>query len=187
MGVVVSSSPLVSAAPSPSGGGLLTLFLCSSVGPLPWERVLHGLLYCGSFLQAVVLHTLLQCGSPAGSQVLPANLLQHGLLSPWGHRSCQDPAPARVCHRVTASFGHPPPVVWGPPQAAGVFCSIVNLHGCRAQLPHHGLHHGISAPAPVAPPTPPSSLTWVSAQLFLSHILTPFSGCCCIAGFFSPS
>lgn len=32
---------------------------------------------------------LLQCGSPMGSQVL-ANLLQSGLIFPWGHRSCQE-------------------------------------------------------------------------------------------------
>ena len=78
---------------------------CSSVGPF------HGV---QSFR-----NRLLQRGSPAGSQVLPANLLQRGLLSPWGHRSCQEPAPARASHGVTASFGHPPALVWGPPWAAG--------------------------------------------------------------------
>jgi len=31
----------------------------------------------------------LQCGSPIGSQALPANLLQCGLLSPLVYRSCQ--------------------------------------------------------------------------------------------------
>ena len=87
VGVVVSSSHFVSAAPSSSGGGLLTLSPCSSVGSLPRQTVLHVLLQRESFPQAAVLHELLQRGSPTGSQVLPANLLQRGLLSPWGHRS----------------------------------------------------------------------------------------------------
>uniref|UniRef100_A0A8C0C4D5 Uncharacterized protein n=1 Tax=Buteo japonicus TaxID=224669 RepID=A0A8C0C4D5_9AVES len=62
--------------------------------------------------------TLLQRGSPTGSQVLPENLL-HGLLSPQIRRSCQEPAPARGSHGVTASFGNPPAPAWGPPRAAG--------------------------------------------------------------------
>jgi len=62
--------------------------------------------------------------SPSGTDSssvgpLPANLLQRGLLSPWIHRSCQEPAPAQALHRVTASFGHPPDPVWGAPWAAG--------------------------------------------------------------------
>jgi len=49
-----------------------------------------------------------------GPQVLPANLLRRGLLSPWVCRSCQEPAPAWSPHGVTASFRHPPAPVWGP-------------------------------------------------------------------------
>lgn len=63
MGAVVTSPHLVSAAPSSSGGGLLTFFPCSSVGSLPQETLLHQLLRCESFLQAVVLHKLPQHGS----------------------------------------------------------------------------------------------------------------------------
>ena len=85
--------------------GLQFFTNCSSVGPF------HGL---QSFR-----HRLLQRGSPTGSQVLPENLLQRGLLSPQIRRSCQDPAPARGSHRVTASFGNPPAQAWGPPWAAG--------------------------------------------------------------------
>uniref|UniRef100_A0A8C0B7T3 Sphingomyelin phosphodiesterase acid like 3B n=1 Tax=Buteo japonicus TaxID=224669 RepID=A0A8C0B7T3_9AVES len=77
---------------------------CSSVGPS------HGL---QSFRS-----TLFQCGSPVGSQVLPENLLR-GLLSPRIWRSCQEPAPTRASHRVTASFKHPPALAWGLPWAAG--------------------------------------------------------------------
>ena len=136
MGVWVSSSHVVSAVPSSSGGGLLTLFPCSSVGSLPWETVLHELLQCESFPRAAVLHKLLQHGSlPRGAvlqeQTAPA-WVPRGVtspaskpapawapLSPWGHRSCQEPAPARASHGVTASFGHPPAPAWGPPRAAG--------------------------------------------------------------------
>lgn len=39
----------------------------------------------------------------------------HGVIGP-----ASKPAPARAFHRVTASFGHLPALVWGPPQAAGV-------------------------------------------------------------------
>jgi len=119
MEVVVSSSQVVSAAPSSSWGGLLTLCPCSSVGSLPWETVLHKLLQCASFPWGAALHKLLQSGSPMGSQVLPENLLHLVLLSPWDHRSCQEPAPAQASHGVTASFGHPPAIVWGPSWAAG--------------------------------------------------------------------
>ena len=55
MGVAVSSSHVVSATPSSSGGGLLTLFPCSSVRSLPQETVLHELLQRDSFSQATVL------------------------------------------------------------------------------------------------------------------------------------
>jgi len=111
MGVTVSSSHVVSAAPSFSLGGLLTLFPCSSVRSLSEETVLHELLQCGSFPWATALHELRQYGSllwsagiqeqaapawvPTGSQALPASLLRRGLLSPRVHRSWQEPAPAR--------------------------------------------------------------------------------------------
>jgi len=75
---------------------------CSSVGPS------HGV---QSFR-----NRLLQRWSTMGSQVLPANLLQLGLHSPWVHRSFQDPAPARALSLLQV---HPPAPVWGPPRAAG--------------------------------------------------------------------
>ncbi|KAK4832711.1 hypothetical protein QYF61_025172 [Mycteria americana] len=115
---------------SPSHG--LQFFTnCSSVGPF------RGVQSCRN--------RLLQRGSPMGSQVLPANLLQHGLLSPWVHSSCQEPAPAQASHRVTASFGciH---LLWRGvlPGLQVDICSTVNLHGLQVDsLPHHGLHHGL--------------------------------------------
>ena len=130
-GVAVGSSPVVSAAPSSSGGGLLTFFPCSNMGSFPRETVLHELLPCVSFPGAAAVHKLLQRGSfpwvtvlqtqtapvwvpSTRSPVLPASLLQRGLLSPWVHRSCQEPAPSWASHRVAASFRHLPALVWGP-------------------------------------------------------------------------
>ena len=57
--------------------------------------------------------------------------------------------------------------IFAPPVTSmgcrGTAClTMVFTMGCR----------GISAPAPGAPPPPPSSLTLVSAELFLSHILS---------------
>jgi len=106
---MVSSSHVVSATPSSSGEGLLTLFPCSSVRSPSRETVLHKLLQSESFSWAAALHELPEHGflprgavlqeqaAPAwvltGSHALPANLLWCGLLSPWVHRSWQEPAP----------------------------------------------------------------------------------------------
>lgn len=62
---------------------LFTLFPCSSVGSLPQDTVLHYLLQCESFPQAVVLYQVLQHGFPTGSQVLPAPCSHVG--SPQSH------------------------------------------------------------------------------------------------------
>jgi len=159
MGVTVSSSHAVSAAPSSSGGGILTLCPCSRVRSLSLETVLHKLLQRESFPWAAALHEMPQRGSlprgavlqeqaapawvPHGSQALPANLLQRGLLSPWGHRSWQEPAPARAPHGVTASFRHPSAPAWGPFHGLQVeICSTVDLHRLQGHSPpHHALHH----------------------------------------------
>jgi len=59
--------------------------------------------------------------------------------------------------------------------------STVDLHGLQGDsLPHCGLDHGLqgklcSSAWSTFPP--PSALTLVSAELFLSHILTPLSSC----------
>jgi len=64
---------------------LLTLLLSSSLGPDPWETIVHELLQCGSFPQAAILH----------------ELLQHGSL-PWGAVLQEQTAPAWVPHGVTS-------------------------------------------------------------------------------------
>lgn len=79
---------------------------------------------------------LLQQGSPVGSKVLPANLLQCGLLFPWIHRFFQKSARVWSSNRVTASFRHPPALV-------GVSCMLPHVPpwAAGAQMLHHGLHH----------------------------------------------
>ena len=154
---------------------------CSSVGPI------HGV---ESFRS-----TLLQCGSLVGSQVLPENLLQCGLLSPQIRRSCQEPAPARASHGVTASFEHPPALAWGPPWAAGGYLLHCGPPWAAGGQPASCLTMGIttgcrvlSALAPGASPPPPSSLTWVSAGLFLSYSPSSLQQqlLLCRLGFFFP-
>ena len=114
---------------------------------------------------------------------------------PWGHKSfqetcssmgsslhrsagpCQEPAAAQTSHGVTASSQA------STCSSVGLLCGLqvdLCIHGSSI----HGLQghscftmvctmgcRGIPAPAPGAPPVPPSALTLVSAELFLSHIL----------------
>jgi len=125
---------------------------CSSVGSLSWERVLHKLLQHESFPHGAVL----QRGSSVGSQVLPSNLLQCGLLSFHGSTG---PASSLLQHRLPMGSQPPSgiPMLWH-----GVFhrlqveiCSTVDLHGLQGHsLPHQCLLHscrGISALVSGAP------------------------------------
>jgi len=149
MRVVVRSSHDVSAAPSSS----------SPAPALPRETLVHELLQ----------------QSPMGSQALPANLLQHGLLSLQGHSSYQKPAPMWAPHGVTASFGHSLLQRGVLPGLQVGICSPVGLHSCRDSLPSPW-----SAPWAAgnlcsgawSTSCPPSALILGSAELFLLHILT---------------
>jgi len=167
---MVSSSHMVSATPSSSWEGLLTLLPCSSMGSLPQETVLHDLLQHGYFPQAAVLHKLLQHGSfPQGAvlqEQAAAVWVPHVVTSP-----ASKPAPEWAPHGVTASFGHP--LLW-----CGVL-HVLQVETCST-VDHHGLQgtacltmvfstccRGISTPAPGAPLPP--SLTLGAAELFLSY------------------
>jgi len=186
MGVVVSSSHVVSAAPSSSH------FPCSSVGSLSWETVLHELLQHEFFPQAAVLHELLQRGF-----LPPGAVLQ------------EQAAPAWVPHRVTSPASKPAPA-WAPlsvgPQVLPGACSsmgsprghnLLQASTCSSvgsSMVRRGTAclttvfsagcRSISAPAPGAPPPSPFSLTFVSTELLLSRIATPlFCFNCHYAGF----
>jgi len=159
MGVMVSSSQVVSAAPSSSGGGLLALFPCSSVRSLSRETALHRLFQGESFPRAAALHELPQCGSfPRGEvfqeQAAPA-WVPHGVTSPaskpapaWAPLSTGPQVLAGAYSSVELPTGsrHPSGIHL---LQRGVFhrlqveiCSTVDLHGLQGEnLPHHGLHH----------------------------------------------
>ena len=127
--------------------GLQLFMKCSSVGPF------HGV---QSFR-----NRLLQCGSPSRSQVLPANLLQRRLSA-----GSQPPSGTSTCSSIGSSLG----CRWiSAPPWTTMACRETT---CLTMILTTG-HRGISGPAPGAPPAPPSSLTLVSVELFLSHVLTP--------------
>ena len=99
-----------------------------------------------------------------GPQVLAGTCSSVG--SPQGHSLLW----ASPCSSVGSSLGcrwRSAPL-WTSMGCRGTAClTMVFSSGCR----------GTSAPAPGAPPHLPSALTLVPAGLFLSHILTPLSGC----------
>jgi len=171
------------ATPSSSGGGLLTLFPCSRVRSLSQETVLHKLLQSESFPWDAVLQ---EKAAPAW--------VPHGVTSPaskpalaWASLSTQPQVLAGAC----SSSGSPR----GRSFLQASTCSSVAslLWAAGGDLLHRGLpwtargqpaspwsssqvaregsllrHFGHLLP-------PPSSLTFVSAELFLSHSLTPLS------------
>lgn len=100
---------------------LFTLFPCSRVGPFPGERVLHELFLYGPFTQAADLQEqTAPVWIPTGSQVLPENLLQYGLLS-TGCSPCQAQALPRL---------HPPGISTYPGIGLPMGCSVCTL-SCR--------------------------------------------------------
>ena len=131
MGLAVSSPHIVSAAPSSSGEGLLTLFPCSSMGDSPpWTSPAWLLpVGCRSSWTAPAWVASMGC-SPSGrgcSSIGP----------PGGKKSCQQTrssvgsyfhgstgaARSLLQHGLsmgpTASFGHPLTLAWGPPWTVG--------------------------------------------------------------------
>ena len=175
MVVTVSSSHI--AASSSSGVGLLTLFLCSSVGSLPREAVLHEPLQCGSFPRAAVLHELLQCGSLLQAAVLQAQTalawVPHGVTSPaskpapaWAPVSTDPQVLPGACSSAGFPRGHSllqAPTCSGVGSSPG--CRWISAPpwtslGCRGTACLTMVFptgcRGISAPTPGAPPPPPS-------------------------------
>jgi len=156
MGVVVSTLHIVSASPSSSVGGLLTLCPCSSMGSLLWDTVLHK-------LSNVRLSYRLQIFTNCSSMSL------FHVCFPQGAVLQEQAAPAWVPHGVIGPASKPA-LVWAPLSTGlqvlpggsqspsgihllqrGVFhelqveiCSTVDLHGLqRDRLLHHGLLHGL--------------------------------------------
>jgi len=141
MGVVVSSSHVVSAAPSsshsspaPAWGpslGRQSSTNFSTVGPS------HGLQFCTNCPNVGPFHgvpcfrkRLLQLGSPTGSQVLPGACSSAG--SPQGHSLLQAPPAPVWGFSLGCGWGSAPP--WAS-MAAGTAClTMVCSMGCREPL-----------------------------------------------------
>jgi len=145
MGVMVSSSHMVSAAPSFSEGRLLTLFHCSSVRSLSWETVLHKLLQCESFPWTAALHKLPQHGS-----------------FPWGAVLQTQTAPAWIPHGITSPASKTA-LAWAPlstgPQVLAGACSRVGLPmGPQSPSGIHLLWRGV----------PSTGYRWISAAPWTS-------------------
>lgn len=117
---------------------------------------------------------LLWCGSLTGSQILPENLHQCGLFS-TDCSSCQEPACVRDVHGSQLCLRH----TVCSSRGAGGYLIHCDPQGCREMtwLTMTGITscRGISALVPGAPPPSASPLTLVSADLFLSCLLSPLS------------
>lgn len=100
---------------------------------------------------------LLKHGSTVGSKVLPADLLQCGLLFPWFHRFFQEPAPVWVSNRIAAASGMH--LLWdllhAPP------CTSMGCRGTDTS-PWSAPHTSGESLAPRTLPTLPSSVIWGS-------------------------
>jgi len=135
---------------------------CSNVDPLwghkPCQQTCSGM---GSSLHSSIgpSRSLLQCGLSMGSQPRSHTFTCSTVGSSLGYRWISAPSWASMGCRRTACL------------------TIVFITGCR----------GISALVSRAPPPPPSSLTLVSAELFL-HIfsLLSLAAVAVAQGFFPP-
>jgi len=180
------------------------------MGSLPWETVLHKFLQRESFPRAAALHELLQQRShPSGCS--PSGAGCSGVGPPQGHKSCQQTCSGvgSTLHKVTGParslLQREIPMESQPPSGAPACSGEGSFPGYRwisaPQWTSMGFRgttcltmvcstscRGIAAPVPGAPPPPPSSLTLVTAELLLSHHVTPLSCCKCsyTGGFFSP-
>lgn len=169
MGMVMfSPSHVVSATVSSSGGGLLPLLQCgvSSIGdsfttsPM-WvlPTVHYKLLRAGPFHGVQFFrNALLQHSFPMGSQVLTANLLQHGLpfssgtqVLPVYRASLGSSKGFSQDHKP--SFGPPLALMWASPQAAG-----------------GPLLHWTPPWAAEAQPDSPWSTPWIVREYLLQHL-----------------
>jgi len=164
MGAEESSSHFVSAALFSSSGGLLTLFHSSSMSSLSQETVLHKLLQHKSFPWAAALHKVPQCGSlPMGCS--PSGTGCSNVGPPQGYKPSQQTC-SSVGSLPRATGGYLihrglPQTAEGQPASPWSSSRAAREHSLLQHLEH------------ILPPS--SSMTLVSAELLLSHRLTPLS------------
>jgi len=210
MSVTVSSSHVVSAALCPSWRRLLILLPCSSMRSLSQETVLHKLFQRESFLQAAALHQL-----PQGGSLPLAAVLQEQAAPVWvPHRltsSASKPAPAwaplsmgpQVLAGACSSTGLPTgsqlpsgihllqcgvpsmgyrwisALPWTSTDCRGTTClTMIFIMSCKGRLSALTFW---ATPAP-----PPSSLTLVPAELFLSQSHSSLHTAVLLQSFFFP-
>jgi len=193
MGVVVSSPHIVSAAPSSSEGdsshsapapawgpsygrqfstnfsnvspsrGLQLFMNCPSMGPFHRVQSFRNRLLQHGVPHGVTSHqTCSSVGSSlhGSSRILLEHRLPTGSQPPSGIHLLQPGVPSTGYRWRSA-----PP--WTSMGCRGTACpTMVFIVSCKGK---------VSAPVSRAPPPPPSSLTLVSAELFLSYRLTPLS------------
>lgn len=127
---------------------------------------------------------MLQCRSLMGSQV-SCQQISSTIGCYLVCRSCHESAPAQASHEVISFFRHPPSPLWIPPCCRWISAPPWTSMSCSdtAASPWSSLWAAEeSALAPGALPSP-LSLTLMSAELFLSHIITALSGCSCTVVF----
>lgn len=162
IGVEISLQPFVSLF------FLLTFFLCSHLKLPPWEKALHELFLCGSFLGTAVLQEQLQHGFFPWAAVLQEHTtsrwVPHEIINldsrPESRDSPSPPWPAALI-RYLSLCGLPEAMTFFRTQPAEAGTSVC----CRR----------ISTMVPRVPPSPPFPLTLVSRELFLWHTPTLFS------------
>jgi len=101
VGVVVSSSHLVSASPSSSHSSLAPAW-----GPSHRRQTTTNISNMGPSHRLQLFTNCPVWMLPTGCSPSGTGCSSVGPL--WGHKSCQEPAPAQALHEVTASIGHPP-------------------------------------------------------------------------------
>lgn len=163
---------VVPAACFSSEGGLLTVLRCSRVGSFLWETILCWHLQGEPYPQAAGLQELfgslpwrrsfrnglLQHQSPTGSQIPPADLLQHGLFS-MGPQ-----VPARSFLQCRLPIGSS--LLWASP-----CCGVESSTGCRWICVPPWTYMDCRGTA-----ASPSSSLWAAGKSLLKHLnhLFPF-------------
>lgn len=118
-------------------------------------------------------------------------ILQHRILSPKDHWSCQEPAPAWAFHRVTASFGNPPDTASGPTGCRWISASPLISVGCRetsclTMTLTMGCREN-SVPTSEELPPLSSSLTDLGVCKIVCYVFSLLSPSCCCSAVFSSS
>jgi len=172
MGLAVSSSCCLYSS------FLLTLFPCSSMESLQRRQSSTNFSNVGPSHGLLLFMNSSDMGHFHEVQSFRRRLLQRGPPS-MGHRSCQKTCSSvgspqchslLLCTSTCSDMGSSMGCRW-------ISGSLWTLMGCRGTtcltVVFSRVCRRISAQVPGEPPTPPSLLTLVSAELFLSRVLTP--------------